>query len=832
MRLAAASALFIVAALCAGDAGARAATAQGDRSPVRGMVFLAPEVGDSTSVGEVLDFVDSCHIDFVVFDFAWITGTWQRTRIEALRDACQRLKKKGVRVAVMYRPRVLSPKEAEVHCAVDKDGKVAANHNHLCFAHDDSQAWGAQWGSRILKEIPSLDTIILYNLLGTCECPQCRSGKAAATVTAFLKRCRSEWGRIRPGVKIGHVGMGDEYADAVDFLCPFVGVNREKPGDADDAPLAFPQDKLERIRAAHAKQWMAPLLKVCWQSQTNNSTADVVQTLQSCQENKTGFLVWYYEWILHPDDGRYDPKPIVAALGGNWRRLSKYCRSRPPSKAPQKPSQVSAADVAKAIAKFRANVNDSGDLSAAGKAAAAGLVAILRDRTLSSQHRYMAANMLGDIKSRECVQPLLQALGDGDFNVRRCAAVALGKIGDRSVAPALQRLAKADPFVWKDPQTGKLRYLVREDAQKALKMLTECTSNVEDVELHKEREVFLKDASVCSKLKLPFKPRRLPWPFPGEFADQNIWNNYQQPTDDYIHGGLDFLLPAGTEVRAVEDGYVGAISPRNFPGWKTHSSFIVATKKGGTEGWSYTHLNPETYAFKEGDRVRQGDVIGKLADFYVGSNKGADHLHLNYMRFRKRPDGVIEFGETLADPLLFFDNRDSQPPKILGPLRFVRKETLDEFPKEDGQAVVSGAVEIIAAVSRQTRGNWMAAVVTLEIEGESAKPWRKLVLDQRGAIFNNGPALARTLYLTGRDGDKWKAGVPAIGGTFFLRATSTDGDGAIEPSDKLQAWNTAEKGPNGKPRFPDGLYTVTLRVWNLREAQDTRTETVRVVNKR
>jgi len=58
------------------------------------MVFLAPEIGDSTSTAEALDFVDSCRIDFVVFDFGWITGTWQGTRMDALRETCRRLQKK------------------------------------------------------------------------------------------------------------------------------------------------------------------------------------------------------------------------------------------------------------------------------------------------------------------------------------------------------------------------------------------------------------------------------------------------------------------------------------------------------------------------------------------------------------------------------------------------------------------------------------------------------------------------------------------------------------------------------------------------------------------
>ena len=288
--------------------------------PHRGMVFVTSEIDDPTSKAEILDFVDSCRIDFVVFDFAWITGVWSRTRMAALREVCEQLKQKGVRVAIMYRPRALSPNDAPIHFAQDKDGKVAENHNHLCFAHDDSQAWGAEWGTRILKEIPSVDTIIIYNLLSLCECPECRGGKGMALTTKFLERCRSEWKQVRPGVQIGHVGVGDEYVETVDFFCPFVDVNR----DERDAMPPFPQLRFEQYLAAHAKKWMAPLLKICWVDATNNTTADIVQSLKDCETAKTGFLFWYYGWVFHSDDRPYNPKTIVDALGGDWGKLSKY----------------------------------------------------------------------------------------------------------------------------------------------------------------------------------------------------------------------------------------------------------------------------------------------------------------------------------------------------------------------------------------------------------------------------------------------------------------------------------------------------------------------------
>ncbi|QXE91034.1 HEAT repeat domain-containing protein [Geomonas subterranea] len=58
--------------------------------------------------------------------------------------------------------------------------------------------------------------------------------------------------------------------------------------------------------------------------------------------------------------------------------------------------------------------------------------------------RNFSAVMLGDIGSREAVEPLIRALADPDSNVSHSAAEALGKIGDRSALVPLLELLKGD----------------------------------------------------------------------------------------------------------------------------------------------------------------------------------------------------------------------------------------------------------------------------------------------------------------------------------------------------------------------------------------------------
>jgi murein DD-endopeptidase MepM/ murein hydrolase activator NlpD len=473
---------------------------------------------------------------------------------------------------------------------------------------------------------------------------------------------------------------------------------------------------------------------------------------------------------------------------------------------------------------------------ALGEKAVEPLTEILFDKSLSTPQRFMAANILGDIRSRKAVEPLVSALKDDEFNVRRCAALALGKIGDASARPALERLAKEDPFAWTEPKSGKVMYLVHEDAQKALDMLDGkivATPQKESLSsLVKEPEIFLDDASKMPPSPVKVDIRQLPWPFAGGFRENNVWNNYQQPTDIYIHAGLDLIQKVGLEVRAVEGGYIAGIST-NYPDWKTHTYFVVSRQKDGNEGWCYTHVDPDSYSFKVGDEIKQGQVLGKLVDFYVGKNKGADHLHLHYVRFNATSNGKLDV-QSLVDPLLFFSWEDTAAPRIQAPLRFVRKGTLDEWkPGSDGVATVSGRVEVIAGISDSgyegQACNWMVPVVTLEIAGENGQAWRKLVLDQRGEISKQIRPLA--LYLSREESLSWSKTAPRFPTVFYLKATSTDGDGLIEEADRLQAWDTTEQSAAGGQRFPDGLYTVTLRAWDLKGNRAEQSTRVRVANK-
>lgn len=313
--------LLFVAGLVAGPARAADTPRLAD-TPRRGVAILSSSIGHDVSADEIEAFVRECRIDFVVVDFAWITFHWSRTDRKAVDELARRLRAAGVVVAAMYRPRLLSASDAEVHVALDAKGKAAADHQDLCFAAKDSVEWGASWGEKILAECPSVDHLVLYNLRAPCKCAECKDGAGAKHADEFVAACRERWTKVRKDVRIGHVGNSLEFLDRLDFVCPFLPVNREDAGSAVDAEH-LAASSLELREKAGGKPFV-PLAKVCWESATTNTTDDVAAVIRACDAKQLGFVLWTYDWLFHSDDRRYDAAALVKALGGDPAKLARF----------------------------------------------------------------------------------------------------------------------------------------------------------------------------------------------------------------------------------------------------------------------------------------------------------------------------------------------------------------------------------------------------------------------------------------------------------------------------------------------------------------------------
>ena len=85
------------------------------------------------------------------------------------------------------------------------------------------------------------------------------------------------------------------------------------------------------------------------------------------------------------------------------------------------------------------------------------------------------------------------------------------------------------------------------------------------------------------------------------------------------HTGVDYAAPTGTPVMSVGDGVV--ISK----GWAGGGGHTVKIRHNSVYTTAYLHLSRYAKGLKQGDRVRQGQVIG-----YVGSTGASTGPHLDY----------------------------------------------------------------------------------------------------------------------------------------------------------------------------------------------------------
>ena len=122
-----------------------------------------------------------------------------------------------------------------------------------------------------------------------------------------------------------------------------------------------------------------------------------------------------------------------------------------------------------------------------------------------------------------------------------------------------------------------------------------------------------------------------------------------------MHQGTDFGAATGTPIVAAGDGVIDQL------GWFGGYGNYVRIRHNDTYKTAYAHMNAYASGLAEGDRVRQGEVIG-----YVGStgNSTGPHLHYEVMVHDEQINPLdvrLPSGETLAGAELeqFYVERDA-----------------------------------------------------------------------------------------------------------------------------------------------------------------------------
>jgi len=119
-------------------------------------------------------------------------------------------------------------------------------------------------------------------------------------------------------------------------------------------------------------------------------------------------------------------------------------------------------------------------------------------------------------------------------------------------------------------------------------------------------------------------PAELIIPVEGVVATQLVDTWGQARSEGRKHEGIDIMAPLGTPVRATAAGRIA-----KFFFSKRGGNTVYEFDQTGRVVYYYAHLSAYAAGLKEGDEVRQGQLIA-----YVGStgNATSPHLHFEIQR--------------------------------------------------------------------------------------------------------------------------------------------------------------------------------------------------------
>ncbi|MDO8587442.1 MAG: peptidoglycan DD-metalloendopeptidase family protein [Armatimonadota bacterium] len=806
--------------------GSSAGESDSKSAPTRGIAVIASDIGHDYSVDYLSDFVSWGRFSFVVVDWAWITHHWDRTDFAQVNRLLGKLSAQGVQVAAMYRPRFLS--NPTVATQVGADGNPGVDHVEICYSDPSARKWGVAWGEKIIEKCPGFKEVIIYNPLNSCRCPKCTAAAASgpyAAVTGFLSEAGSAWRAKQSGVKLGLVSMPvPEFWKAnlavADVAHPYLCIK-------EDVDPAREVANIQAVRPIIKEKMGSCLGKITWEEGAKVSIEKLKTVDDLAAKAGIPYFFWTFDTLFK--SSLYDPKAVSRALGIGQPAAGPAPSASPPAaQSTAKPAEpLKAPDAAKRrwarallekvqnaergatqFAAINALAKKAGESNAVDRNAILWVaIATMKDTRLPAPDRWPCCYVVGSSGDKRGVPYLIQALLHDELDIMRSvAAEALGGLPTNTEAyDALRQAAQKDP-------SQMVRDVIAKYLGKAMP-----APDPGFVPPAPNSAGGVQELAPSGPPEPPPGPARpvakpLPWPFPGDYKAQNVFNNYQTCTDAYIHLGLDLIHPAGTPVTAVGPGYVAGISS-NPP--HTHDCFVVATAKGSDRGWAYTHMDPRTWTFKEGDFIQQGQVLGKLVKFAVDGKPGMDHLHLSYATFSIDASGKPN-AHALLDPLYFFDWKDTEPPSFLPP-RFVSEGADDKQFKPDASGVVTvkGKVDILAAITDSSHAGQTALfgvpVVMFSIS-DGTHTMQKLVLDHRGDVGDWKQT--EPMYVR-RDETRKMFNTSFHPYYQTLRVTKTDGDGIITPRDAAECWDTTAMDAGGKRLWPDGRYSVNVYAWDI-----------------
>jgi len=345
---------------------------------------------------------------------------------------------------------------------------------------------------------------------------------------------------------------------------------------------------------------------------------------------------------------------------------------------------------------------------------------------------------------------------------------------------------------------------------------------------------------------------RLPWPHqsavatPVEIARINseVWIINDNPLYQadragnwrYFHGGLDIVLPNGTPIYAMKDGWVRS----------TERGTVTVADSNGDDacfGWEYTHISE--IAVRRGQRVSRGDKLG------VVNFRGLEHLHLTKVYSQTPFWGDWTW---TCYPNAHFQYTDTKPPVIEQPFYFFRNKTDQLVARSDeGEVVVHGDIDIVvpmyevgeyAAGGPANVGNRLGITrIEYEIRAADADRGTKfksfdftLLRFRKGFSGRSfGTELSRHVYkhwgLFESEQERRKKMNSNLSSYYIItNSPPAAAPTTLSADTSNHCWKTSATTADGQRRFPNGRYIITVRATDFRGHSAESSVAVRVQN--
>jgi hypothetical protein len=255
-------------------------------------------------------------------------------------------------------------------------------------------------------------------------------------------------------------------------------------------------------------------------------------------------------------------------------------------------------------------------------------------------------------------------------------------------------------------------------------------------------------------------------------------------------------------VTAVRYGYVKKVW---LTGQPMYNGVTVADSAGAgfCSGYMYYHVDNTTIRVSEGDTIRVGDTLGRIATW---STAGFHHDHFS----RNHNSGTIwaSYGTFYRNPLTeLMPDTDSTVPSFIDAVTGQRFAICaNNRSTYQGKDSVYGDVDLICRLDdKVNHRTWKTAVYKIgyairDSFGNYVVPLRS-AFQFSESIEAYNPGQCRTVYKDDATCNS-DCDYDSLARMFYYIFTNSDGDSIIESSDSLECWRTTQ--------VPDGPYWVKV----------------------